>query len=226
MARINAPLLHDIHVAFYNQLIFDIPRLSHIINRVETFNRLNATVSFSGSGASLKLSSETDDRLLLGILCRPADWQLSSLAQFCGMSLHPISTLETLTVTINSHHLSNFGQVDVEHSQWEELLYLFTNVKNLYLDEDLGLLIATALQGLVGESVAQVLPALQGLFIKGLQPLGPTREAAESFVAARQRFGCSIAIHRWEEESKTKYSFDESEEELGSEWESDSEVDD
>jgi hypothetical protein len=72
-------------------------------------------------------------------------------------------------------------------------LYPFANVKNLYLAEDVGLHTVTALQGLVGENVTQVLPALQSLFIKG------TREAAESFVAARQRFRSPIALHCWEE---------------------------
>src|SRR5260221_12868670 len=103
------------------------------------------------------------------------------------------------SVTTNSGNPRHFEQFDIEHNQWEELLYPFTNVKNLYLAEDVGLHTATALQGLVGGSVTQVLPALQSLFITGLQPSGPTWEAAQSFVAARQRFGRPIAIHRWEE---------------------------
>ena len=197
-ARIDAPLLHYIHMTFLNQLIFDIPQLSHIINRVEMSNRLNATILFSKYKASVRLSSEMDSYLLLEVLCRQVDWQLSSVAQFCGMSLHPISTLETLEVPIELFTPPYFGQSDIEHSQWAELLYPFTNVKNLYLAQEIGLHAVTALQGLVGESVTQVLPALQSLWIKGLQPSGPTREAAESFVAARQRFGRPIVIHSWE----------------------------
>jgi hypothetical protein len=225
VARIDAPLLHLINISLFNQLIFDISQLSQFINRIESFNRLNATVSFLNCGASVVLSSETGNRLLLGFTCNQADWQLSSVAQLCGMSLHPISTSESLTVTINSADPQRFGQFDIDPSQWVELLYSFTNVKNLFLDEDVGLHITTALQGLVGESVTQVLPAVQSLSIEELQSSGPTREAAESFVAARQRFGRPVAIHPWED-SDTEYSPDESE--LDSEWESDSnsEVDD
>ena len=199
VARIDAPLLHDIEISFFNQLIFEIPQLSYIINRVERFNRLNATILFSKYDASVLLSSETSDRLWLRISCRQADWQLSSVAQFCGMTLHPISIVENLEVVIKSGNPQHFGQFDIEHSQWEELLYPFANVKNLYLAEEVGLHTITALQGLVGESVTQMLPALQRLLIKGLQPSGPTREAAESFVAVRQRFGRPIAVHSWEE---------------------------
>ena len=197
MARIDAPHLHGIRISFFNQLIFDVPQLSQFVNRVERFNGLSAMVSFFGSRASVDLSSEIYGRLLLEISCRQADWQLSSVAQFCGMSLNPITTSENLTVRANLGNPLYFGQFDIDHNQWEELLYPFTNVKNLYLAEDVGLHIATALQALVGESVTQMLPNLQSLFIKKLQPSGPTREAAESFVAARQRFGRPIAIQSW-----------------------------
>jgi len=199
VARIDAPLLHDIQISFFNQLTFDIPQLSQFINHVEWSNSLSTTVSFSGYCADVELSSGTNDRLLMEISCRQVDWQLSSVAQFCAMSLPPISTLENLTVTASSYAdgLPHFGQFDIEHSQWEELLHPFTNVKNLYLHDAVGLHSVTALQGLAGESITQVLPALQSLFIKWFQPSGPTREAAESFVAARQRFGRPIAIQSW-----------------------------
>ena len=224
VAQVDAPLLHDIEMSFFDQPIFDIPQLSQFINRIESFNRLNATVSFLNHDASVLFSSETDGRLLLRFLCNQADGQLSSVTRLCGMSLHPISTSESLTVTIGWGNPQHFGQFDIGPSQWEEFLYPFTDVKILFLDEDVGPHITTVLQGLVGERVTQVLPTLQSLFIKGLQSSGPTREAAESFVAARQHFGHPVTIHRWEEESDSEYIPDESEQELDSEWESDSET--
>ena len=227
VARIDAPLLHLINISFFNQLIFDVSQLSQFINRIESFNKLNATVSFLNYGASVVLSSETGNRLLLGFTCNQADWQLSSVAQLCSVSLHPISTSENLTVTINSGDPQRFEQFDIDPIQWVDLLYPFTNAKNLFLAEDVGLHISTALRGLVGESVTQVLPTVQSLSIEELRSPGPTREAAESFAAARKRFGRPVAIHCWED-SDTEYSPDESEQELDSEWESDSdsEVDD
>ena len=228
VARIDAPLLDDIHISFFNQLIFDIPQLSYFINRVEKFDGPNAKIWFRRYHASVELSSGIGPYLYLLIWCRQADWQLSSIAQVCGMSLHPISTLENLTVAIDDsiYHSQHLGPFDIERSQWEELLYPFTNVKNLYLAEEVGLHAATALQGLVCERVTQVLPALQSLWIKGLQPSGPTREAAESFVAARQRLGRPITIHCWEV-GETEYgSFGSKQPEepsSGLEWKGDSE---
>ena len=116
----------------------------------------------------------------------------------------------------------HFGHFDIDHNQWVELSLPFTNVRNLFLAEDVALHVTTALQGFCGEEVTQVLPTLRTLLIKGLQSSGPTREAAESFAAARQRFGHPVAIQRWEEESDTEYSPDGSEQELDSEWENDS----
>lgn len=130
-------------------------------------------------------------------------------------------------MTIDSDHPQHFRQFDIGPNQWEELLCPFTDVRNIFLAEDLGVHITTILQGRIGERVTQVLLTLQSLFIKGVQSSGSTRKAAESFVTARQRFGHPVSIHRWEE-SDTEYIPDESEQELNSEWgwECDSEVDD
>ena len=93
----------------------------------------------------------------------------------------------------------HFGHGDIEPSQWLELLYPFTTVKNLYLDDKVGLRVSTALQGLTGESAKQVLPVLHNIALKGLQESGSTSEALESFVAARECFGFPIAVCCWEE---------------------------
>jgi hypothetical protein len=221
MARIDAPLLHDIHISFFNQLIFNIPQLLYLINCIERFKGLNAKVLFLKDNTSMELSSEMDDHLLLGFSCNQADWQLSLVAQLCSTSLHPISALENLKVMVDSDNPQHFGQFDIDHNQWMELLLPFTNVKNIFLAEDVALHVITTLQGFCGEEVTQVLPTLRSLLIKGLQPSGLTQEAVESFVAAYQCFGHSVAIHHWEEGSDMEYSPDESEQELDSEWESD-----
>jgi len=86
----------------------------------------------------------------------------------------------------------------MESTQWVELFQPFTTVKNLYLSEEVTLRVAPALKELTGESVSELLPALQGLFLEGLQPLGPVQEAIKPFIAARQLSGQPIAVHRWE----------------------------
>ena len=201
VAWIDAPLLEYVHITFFNQLIFDISQLPHFISRIENFEMLDAEVSFWSDSASVQLALKTGKgwqrMFLLDVSCTEADWQLSSIAQVCGLSFPHISTLENLS--IGAPNPLDLGQNDIEQDQWLELLHPFITVKNLYLDHGVGLRVSTALQGLVGERATQVLPALQNLAIKGLQESGSTWEALEPFVAARGRFGYPIAVHRWGE---------------------------
>jgi len=194
VVRIDAPQLQTVKTRLFNQLIFDISQLHNFINCVERSKiPYQAKVFFFHSSAELNLLFG-HRHIKLQISCTKLDWQLSALAQFCSLSLLPISTLEHLRIDYFRLCLKD----DVEHGQWLELLYPFTAVKNLYLAERVGLHVATALQELAGESVMQVLPALQIVLIKKFQQSGPMWEAIESFVAARQRFGYPIVVHRWE----------------------------
>jgi hypothetical protein len=193
VVRIDAPRLQTVDITFFNQLFFDISQLHNFINRVERFKiPYQAEVFFIRRSAELNLLFG-QRHIKLQISCTKPDWQLSALAQFCSLSLLPISTLEHLRIDDRRPWVKG----DVEHDQWLELLFPFTAVKNLYLAETVGLHVATALQELAGESM-QVLPALQIVLIKELQQSGLMWEAMESFVAARQRLGHPIVVHRWE----------------------------
>ncbi len=170
VARIDVPLLEAISIKFFNQFIFDILQLPRFLCRTEKFTAL--------------------DRL---------DWQLSSLIQVYNSTLSTPSTLERLNVH-EAQDSPLHWQDDIENTQWLELFHPFTNVKNLYLSEKVALCVAPSLQGLSGEQVIEVLPALQNLFLDGLQPSGPVEEAFRGFVAARQLSGRPVDIHRWERE--------------------------
>jgi hypothetical protein len=88
---------------------------------------------------------------------------------------------------------------DIENAQWLEVLYPFTAVKNLYLSKNFAPRIAPALQELVGEGVAEVLPALKTLFLAE-QPSGAVLQAIKKFVKARQLSNYPIAVSRWKQE--------------------------
>lgn len=81
-----------------------------------------------------------------------------------------------------------------------ELLRVFTAVEDLYLFEGLALCVAPALRRLTREGLAEVLPALQNLFIASLQPSGPVapvQEAIGRFAAARELSGHPVVVQRW-----------------------------
>ena len=60
--------------------------------------------------------------------------------------------------------------------------------------------IALVLLDLVGESVTELLPVLQNIFLEDLQPSGLVLEGIEQFVAARQLVSHPVSVSRWAEE--------------------------
>ena len=85
----------------------------------------------------------------------------------------------------------------IENRQLLELFRLFMAVKNLYVSEKLASRIAPALQEVVEGRTTDVLPALQNIFLKGLESSGSIQESIGQFVAARQVANRPIRISAW-----------------------------
>ncbi|KAF8503249.1 hypothetical protein F5888DRAFT_1886948 [Russula emetica] len=172
VARIDAPLLRSLHIAFFHQLIFDTPQLAQFVARTPIIQPpVEARIDFSGSFVEV-ISPQT----------------------LSGSSSFPeafIPTVEHLYIC------EGFGQPrwqdDIEDSQWLELLHPFTAVKYLYLTQKFESRIAPALQELAGE----VLPSLQNLFLDDPHPSWPVEGAIGKFAAARQLAGHPIAVSFW-----------------------------
>ena len=197
LARIDTPMLNSIWVTLFSQLLFDIPQFSQFMERTITFNEAHVDFDYNGvqveSPSSTQTSNETSG---LRISCRELDWQLSSLAQVTTSFFPSIYTVEHLYIA-GSLHLPSQWQDDVENMQWLEVFHPFLAVKNLYVSKEFARCIALALQELVGERAGDVLPALETLFLEGLRPSGPVKEAIGQFVAARQLLGHSVAVSDW-----------------------------
>jgi hypothetical protein len=200
VARIDAPLLDDLEITFFHQLVFDTPRLTQFISRTPRFNAYDgARVVFSELEVRITLSQTLDETLKLGILCNLSEWQLSSLAQIHS-SFFPqglLHTVEHLHILENEYWRPDW-QEDIEGNQWLELLHPFTAVKDLHMSQEFVPRITAALRELVaGESVSEVLPALRSVFLEEPLPLGPVQEAIGQFVAARQLAGHPITVSHW-----------------------------
>jgi hypothetical protein len=203
VAQIDVPLLHSTDITFFNQLVFDISQFPNHIYRTERFRVLDqADVFLNVYSTAITLSRKGTAvgpiRLDLGISCGQLDWQLSALAQICNSCLPTLHRLEHLNIHDNLRP-SPHWQDDMENTQWLELLHPFTTVKNLYLSEDGATYVASALQDLSEERATEVLPALQNIFIDGLQPSGFVQEVFHKFVTARgqQASSRTVAIHSW-----------------------------
>ena len=198
MARIDAPQLNNLHITFFNDIVFDAPQFIRFISRTATLKAVeNAHVVFGHHKAIINSSSQTSG-CEVGISCRELDWQLSSLEQLCVSHLPPLSTLEDLYIYECLYEEQQHWQDNIENTLWLELLHRFTTVKNLYLSEEFAPHIVAALQGLVGGRTTEVLPMLQNIFLEEVEPAGHVQEDIGKIVAARQLSGHTIAISHWE----------------------------
>ena len=199
LSRIDTPLHVSLRIIFFNQLLFDTPFLRDLTNRAQTYKPSHrAVICFYSDRVFFILFQKhgpAESRVLdLGISCRPSDWQLSSLTQLIGSSIPTLPALEHLDILEDCGPLH--WQDDIENAQWLELLRPFTSVKDLVLSGQLVSLVASALGELNGERVAEVLPALQTIFVEDLRLTGPSPWQREigRFVTARQISGRPVVF--------------------------------
>ena len=201
VAQIDAPQVRWLLITFFNDIHFDTPELTQFINRTPTLGVYDeARLIFGGRQALVRLEPRpkpSNNRLVqVNILCQVSDWQLSSLAQICTLSLLPFLTMENLYIHENPRSL--VWKDDIEAAEWLDLLHPFTAVKNLYLSKQLGSRIAPTLQELTGERTTEVLPALQNIFLEGFGPLKPVQEGIAQFISARQLTNQPVLISVWD----------------------------
>ena len=121
VSRIDAPLLCNLTVAFFFQLILDIPQLVQFICRTPRLKTHDeARVEFNNRHTSVSLPQTFDGCLKLGFshVKGNLDWELSSLAQVCdSLSFH-----QNLIPAVERLYIQTFiwGQWedDVESGQW------------------------------------------------------------------------------------------------------------
>jgi len=194
VARIDAPRLNELSIAFLPQMNFDTPHLVQFVSRTPRFKEPNeARVSFNPDAqVQLLWASEEYCRLRVEISCEESDPQLSSIAQVYTMCLPPLPTVENLRLM----YLQMDWDGDVD--QCLELLRPFTAVKNFYISESFQPPMVSALQELVGSRTTEVLPSLQKIFLTKAEfkPFGAFRKAIRQFLAARQLSGHPVRLAR------------------------------
>ena len=199
IARIDIPCgLARIRVAFFMDLIFDIPRLRNFVDHkrgLKPFNR--ATIRFSGRTVEIVLTPPI--WFELEIRCERPDWQLSSMTQIFSQQLPFLSHVEQLEISELSWRIPEWkDDPDMDSSQWLELFRLFVAAQSLYISKKLVSSVGRALQDLTGQMATEVLPVLRTIFLEGFQPSGPVHEAIKSFGAARQLSHGPVVIQRWD----------------------------
>jgi hypothetical protein len=197
LAQIDTPLLNYLDVAFFMDLIFEIPRLRHFISRAERLGPLNqAVMVFNAEAICMRVGSPF--RISLEILCERPDWQLSSMVQIFGQQLPFLSHVEQLEISQNPLlNIEWIDNPDLDSSLWLELFHLFIALQRLYVSAKLLAPVAAALQELTEEGTMEVLPALNSLLLERFEPSGPLPEGIMLFVAARQLSDHPVAVQSW-----------------------------
>jgi F-box-like len=185
MSRIDTPLLKNMEITFFNQLLFDTPQLRHLISRTGIIRAPDCARIFF---RDVDVTIEPFQTLSLRILCKPSDWQLSSLSQLYDSALSPLPTLERLEI----RNGRTYWEDDMENVQWLEFLHLFLSVKELVLSTKLFQLVAPALN----ELDITVLPAIQTIVIQGSRSSEPDTKVIRKFIARRQLLGRPVTIQR------------------------------
>ncbi|KAI9507858.1 hypothetical protein F5148DRAFT_1284738 [Russula earlei] len=200
LAYIETPVLNKLKITFFMDLNFVVPQLHQLISRAEFGTCDKAFVYTSEHAIRFAIFRETHEfpELSLEIRCRELDYQVSSLAQVCSSSLPLLSTLVQLDIVdpVRPNPQSHWKD-DMETTQWLEVLEPFTAVKDLRLSDQVAPHVCQALEELAEERVTEVLPALQSIFLSGLQPVESVPIFIEGFVTARQLTDYPVAVYRW-----------------------------
>jgi hypothetical protein len=192
---IDAPRLDKLRITFFNDSVFDTPRLIQFISRTPISSALeNVYIALSDRAARVILYGSVE--LEVSILCEGLDWQLSNLEQVCTSCLPFLSTLKDLYIYEHPRYKADWKD-KIEHREWLALLHPFTTVKNLYISKKIALLIGPALQELVEGRTTETLPTLENVFLEGRESSGHVQKGIGQFVAARQVSSHPVAIARW-----------------------------
>ena len=204
VAQADAPLLESIVITLFNQEVLKASELAMFVRRADKLSLAHqAEVIFKSDCITITLSPNIllgiydPKTLMLNLPCPESALRLSYLAQFCASSLPTLSPFESLHIDVPTYFtLDDF--IDYPDPQWLDLLRLFTTVKNLRLSKTVARRVALVLRGLLVEQVTAVLPSLENVFISGLEPSGPVREAISEFADARRLSGHPVSIHDWQ----------------------------
>jgi hypothetical protein len=197
VAQIDTPLLRDLTVSFFVEPTLYIPQLGHFVGRAERLKPFNPARMEISEG-SIGITCGSPRRFELRIRCERPDWKLASMTQILGQQMPLLSHVEELEICQSPNaKIEWMDNPGINPSLWLDLFDLFVALQSLYVSEKLVPTVAAALQELTAERAMEVLPALRGLFLEGIQPCGPKEEGMKSFIDSRELSGHPVTLQSW-----------------------------
>ena len=141
VAQIWAPRLTQLDITLFNQIIFALPRLSHLINIMQSigpkfsaaevfFRRDEVSVTMPRHASALYFS--------LHVRCVQLDWQIDCAAQICGALSHELSGVKEFRLNIYDQNMpTEWQNGEIDPTTWYELLRPFIGAKELQIHDGL-----------------------------------------------------------------------------------------
>ncbi|KAI9441127.1 hypothetical protein F5148DRAFT_821621 [Russula earlei] len=183
LAQIEAPLLSLLKITFFMDPHFVVPYLRQSINYAELFKKCHRAIVCTSYHA-VRFAAFQRNTSNSGALLRNHVWRRLDIVA-------PGPSILQTHWNMNATH-------------WVELFDPFTAVKDLRLSNRVARDVCRGLEELAEERATEVLPALQNILLRGIQPLEPVPKFIERFVAARQRSGHPVAVYPWRDQENNE----------------------
>ncbi|KAI0293313.1 hypothetical protein B0F90DRAFT_1404455 [Multifurca ochricompacta] len=194
VVRIDAPLLCQLKITFFHQLVFNIPQITQFVNRTDRLRSLSrAHIKFWPCGLGVSTFIRSMDKginrwISWLILCSPIDWQVSSMTQIFQQSLPLHSNIEELVIDTTS--APQGWQDDIGAIEWLDLFHPFSAVERLHVAGELGTQVARSLEEGSRDPTMETFPKLRTLTFWS----PPKLTSVEQFITARELSGNPVIV--------------------------------
>ena len=193
LAQIITPCLRNFDVTLFNQLIFDLPVLSHFISATADPRSPFANVNFNQNIISISVcnhkEAQGDKSFYVHVSCKPFDWQVRSAVQICNALGQMLPGVEELSLDFYKYEMPSEWRDIVDSRTWYELVRPFKGVKKLCVGHALAFNLSHTLQP-EEETSELLLPVLKELVVEE----GYEDNAFTAFIDARQRLDGLIRL--------------------------------
>jgi len=134
VGQIRTPLLEQLHVTLFMQIVFALPHLSHFVNITEKIKSNTADVIFGRESVSIiapRGAQPVNRTIFVSVKCRQLDWQIECATQVCS-ALVPALSGEKLRLKFHEKAMpAEWRNGEIDARTWHEFLRSYIGMKQL-----------------------------------------------------------------------------------------------
>ena len=190
VSRIDSPRLNQITVKYWDKIHFQVTPLFQFIDRSEELKKsqiTHADVNFSQSWLTFEMYPHPERRPGWSVVSGAINCYQTTQALHIAQVFNPASAVVSRVA-----HLKLFrpeADAGDRLDDWLHLFRQFSTIRTLHISRPLSVHVASILEAVSGEMVAEVLPVLDFIYLAGL-PVS----CVEKFLKARQISGHPVTI--------------------------------